>query len=747
MDAQLLLAALRRPLVTLCLAMLGSMTALAQTGSMGTVDLSTQAGATIAQLTKHADNTTYTLDDAFLLYNVGTGQFLTVGGLRGTHADVADTGKLFWLANNSHSSDSEPYYSLYSKYHSASSTDSYIEYHVTGSGDNGIYFNRPQGYGFKFVPVTDDETQTGMNTYQLWTHLENESVPDRFLAAAFIDPNIACDVFGTSWYYDSNNQAKKNTYWRIFTYSDHFKRLMGAGATSLASPIDLSFLLDAPSFERLNSGLSNWKTTSYNSSEMAVRVGIEQTYTSTLSSWTMSADLGEEINGTIYSYGKYFCADVKASRGEIYQQISVAYPGWYIFQCDGLSTTNVARLFATIVNEDGSTAETQLTQITTMSAADQATLSGQSLTAAGQLLASGNYTNRVMLYIADASTDNPVTIRFGAAVGSSTDNTASADEWTVVDNFRMLFAGKSTSAELILDEENTSLDYLATTTNTYTNTILHLNRNFELNKWNTLVLPVSLSKKQFDNLFSQNTAYLARLEFLTDNTLQFLTVDGETDGVYLQAYTPYLIYPTKDVGTNSAYSTTLTLKDNASETVSASIAANHYTVEGVSLATDADGNDFSKVQKDADGKYTWVSTLNDNASLGSSTATCYGTLAKTYTLTSGKGSIISGRPTLEDCYFLYQGALYHCPSGAKYGLKGFRCYFQLAEGSSAAPTLYIDGVQTDATAIADVELWRDGGAAAAGVYSLCGQKLSPRATAEGLPAGVYIVNGKKQIVK
>ena len=81
---------------------------------------------------------------------------------------------------------------------------------------------------------------------------------------------------------------------------------------------------------------------------------------------------------------------------------------------------------------------------------------------------------------------------------------------------------------------------------------------------------------------------------------------------------------------------------------------------------------------------------------------CKGTMAKTY----DNGNIISGRDDLNGDYFMYKGKLIQVPSGTKenggerysYGLKAFRCWFELtantpAEGKPSQVSLLIDGVE------------------------------------------------------
>ena len=86
----------------------------------------------------------------------------------------------------------------------------------------------------------------------------------------------------------------------------------------------------------------------------------------------------------------------------------------------------------------------------------------------------------------------------------------------------------------------------------------------------------------------------------------------------------------------------------------------------------------------------------------------------------------------------------------QYGLKGFRCWFELTSATVAASTttapakevaLYIDDMKADVTGIDGVTL--DTYSSASGVYNLYGQRLRSGSSLERLPSGIYIVNGKK----
>lgn len=79
----------------------------------------------------------------------------------------------------------------------------------------------------------------------------------------------------------------------------------------------------------------------------------------------------------------------------------------------------------------------------------------------------------------------------------------------------------------------------------YNNCRMILRRTFNGGKWNSLVLPVSLTKEQFHEAFGSG-AQLSEIDCVTtkDNNriINFKTVKESADGTYLKENTPYIIY-------------------------------------------------------------------------------------------------------------------------------------------------------------------------------------------------------------
>lgn len=345
-----------------------------------------------------------------------------------------------------------------------------------------------------------------------------------------------------------------------------------------------------------------------------------------------------------------------------------------------------------------------------------------------------------------------------------------ANEWTVFDDFRLLYASDDKSADLILDEDRDNLDYLKDCSNTYKNTVLHLNKTFTKDKWNSFVLPVSLNRDQFRQAFGAN-ARLAKLSGLTSSEIQFQTVDMDAktmtdNAVVLDAYTPYIIFPTKihtdETKASPAYKATLRSTNGESGKEEVVVKANHYDIPNVTFKTNSDNkNDLSNMNTD---DKTW--TTKKMYSVGDGTMEAHGTFVRTFgqnvtqNVTDEKAvdygvykfddrKIISGRDDLMYSYFFDQGNLYYSSKRVR-GLRGFSCWFKPVDSSEPTKlNLYIDGVANGTTGIDEVAFGDEEptGKAAKGIYNMNGQLVSNGSDTTNLPAGMYIVNGKKCVVK
>ena len=767
---------------------------------------------------KGAVTTGSTLSDAdpdkvFFLYNVKTRKFLNAGGYWGTHVSLKDYPLSLWAKTNNY------------RLPSSSTTQNLIDFVQnleTGVGqylgwmsgsdtDKGVFIDREQDedthYGWVFEPQND-----GKNTYKIYTYATNQPYSSYFSESTKYylcangddtDQDKNCGAFSE----DYINRKKLTGYdtWRVLTMGQ-ISALLKENSDYMTSALDLSYRLDCPGFSRGNKDITKWHVSNFSTGTNGEwRFGLEKLYnthntlTGTGESSLYKYDKNNLSSSTPYTFdgktytelenyqrhlGKYFCADVKNMRGVIYQDVVIKAPGSYLIECKGYSTTPKAKIFASWFDKDGKNEDKSLmhqnvlNQVSYMSKAEQEELhvSEQNMDYAGKnFYGKRKYINTVLIQVPKdkiQSDGSYGTIRFGLIIGADQNDTKvdAANEWTVFDDFRLLYASDDKSADLILDEDRDNLDYLKDcSSNTYKNTVLHLNKTFTKDKWNSFVLPVSLKRDQFRQAFGAN-ARLAKLSGLTSSEIQFQTVDMDKNdnAEVLSAYTPYIIFPTKIHDTDKtkvspAYKATLTKTNGKQQDVV--IKANHYDIPNVTFKTNNENkNDLSKMHTD-----TWVSDVTTTVGNSNGSMKAYGTFARTFGTSHTQNTtnadaydygvykfddrdIISGRDDLKGSYFFDQGNLYYSSKDRVRGLRGFSCWFKPVNGSSGTGTkvnLYIDGVANGTTGIDDVAFGDEEptGKAAKGIYNMNGQLVSNGSDTTNLPAGMYIVNGKKCVVR
>ena len=742
----------------------------------------------------------------FFLYNVKTGKFLNAGGYWGTHVSLKDYPLSLWVKTNNY------------RLPSSSTTQTLIDFIQnleTGQGqylgwmngsnpntDNGVFIDRHQyegtHYGWVFEPLNDTK-----NTYKIYTYATNapsSSDYKYYLCAnkGVTDQDKNCGAFSDS--YITTNKLDEYSTWRVLTMKQ-ISDLLEANSDYMTSALDLSYRLDCPGFSRGNKDITKWKVSNFSTGTHGEwRFGLEKLYntkktldkassggessrldnfdTDNLTNSTSSYIFDKtDYKGDKQNYerhlGKYFCADVKNMRGVIYQDVEIKAPGSYLIECKGYSTTTKAKIFASWFDKDGKedkslVHQNVLNQVSYMSKAEQEALhvSEQNMDYAGKnFYGQRKYINTVLIQVPENKDGNYGKIRFGLIIGDNQDDTdvnVADKEWTVFDDFRLLYASNERGTDLILDEDRDNLDYLENCSNTYKNTVLHLNKTFKKDKWNSFVLPVSLNRDQFRQAFGAN-ARLAKLSNLTSSEIQFQTVnmDAITDNSpVLDAYTPYIIFPTKihtdNTKVSPAYVANLSTTNGESNDYKVVVKANHYDIPNVTFeTTSANKNDLSQMDTK-----TWVSNVTTEVANSNGTMKAYGTFARTFgsEATQDKDGvyhfnnnydILEGRDNLIGCYFFDKGNLYRSDSRPR-GLRGFSCWFKPVDSSEHTKlNLYIDGVANGTTGIDEVAFGDEEptGKAAKGIYNMNGQLVSNGSDTTNLPAGMYIVNGKKCVVR
>lgn len=758
----------------------------------------------------------------FFLYNVKTGLLLNAGGYWGTHVSLKEYGMPLWIHI-----DSNNWIHLAQEFDSKDKTGkgegNYLEYETGGSDpttDIGVYIDRAYIYskkivkrGWKLEPVTDTDKP---NTYKLYTYRNTSSNPydsPRFGTTKYylIAAETQGDVDKNCYAVEEGSQdiANGNDEWRFLSYQQIFE-LQDKNSTNIISSIDLTFRLQCPGFSRENAAMSNWKAYQYGGSGQ-IRLGLEHYYkpyvkksngTTAGSNIKINDDyISDFRNGFSYTFpkgsnpitftkndnyerhcGKYYCADAKNFRGTIYQDVTVTHGGAYVIECKGFSTTTKAKLYACLVNADN-TADTQTMHATVLGQTDYMSaqekdalhIKEQNMDyAAKEFYGSHKYFNSVLVQVPEGGGK----IRFGIEIGTQNDKEPVEGEWTVFDDFRLLYTSRTIDGDLVLDQDRDNLDYLEKCSNTYKSVTLHLNKTFDKDKWNGFVLPVSLTKDQLTQAFGPNVK-LAKLDKLTSNEIQFVSIDMSkvgNDEITMQAYVPYIIFPTKHAEQEKtpAYTALLSKIGNGqAKDERVIIGKNHIDIPNVTFTVNKENkNDLTNMNTE---NWTTNSSIAVDGSgtpfvSGNGTMTAFGTFARTFgkgtqnnttdkdkvdygkwTITE-KEKIIAGRSDLTGCYFFSNGKMYFSTKRAR-GLRGFSVWFapkSASDGNPAKPAnVFLDGVSLDKTTGISPIIYGEEESRidrfAHGIYSLNGQLISNSSSLDGLPNGIYILNGKKVI--
>lgn len=677
----------------------------------------------------------------FFLYNVKTGLLLNAGGYWGTHVSLKEYGMPLWIHI-----DSEGWIHLAQKFDSKESKEegNYLEYETGNnkhSEDNGVYIDR--AYIYKLTGTLKNIVKRGWeleavsgktHTYRLYTYSNTSKAPNTipifgktkyYLIAAKTQGDVDKNCYAVEA--GSADIAKGNDEWRFLSYQQILD-LQDKNTDNIISSIDLTFRLQCPGFSRENAAMHNWKAYQYGGSGQ-IRLGLEHYYKpfvkndkeTTFGYCTIDKAYTNDFEENIESYtfpegsnaitfkkndnyerhcGKYYCADAKKFRGTIYQDVKVSHGGTYVIECKGFSTTTKAKLYACLVNDNKPDTKTMhatiLGQTNYMSAQEKAALHIEEQNmdyAAKEFYGSHKYFNSVLVQVPEKGG----TIRFGIEIGTQADTKPEESEWTVFDDFRLLYTSRTTDGDLVLDQDRDNLNYLKDCSNTYKSVTLHLNKTFDKDKWNGFVLPVSLTKDQLTQAFGPNVK-LAKLDKLTSNEIQFVSIDMSKAGnetTVMEAYVPYIIFPTKHAEQEQtpAYTALLSkIVNGQAKDERVIIGKNHIDIPNVTFAVDGE-NKNNLTNMNTTNWTTNSSIVVDGSGTpfvsGNGTMTAFGTFARTFgkgtqytkdddnygkwTITE-KETIIKDRSDLKGCYFFSNGKMYFSDIRTR-GLRGFSVWF------------------------------------------------------------------------
>lgn len=715
---------------------------------------------------KGADVTT--LNEDFLLYNVGTGKFMIAGGGWGIQGMMLyqDFGTIMGLVskgndtyviksnvenagyeNAKYLGINYPGYTSAGTWGDSNTFGPIMEAQISGT-DHGSYdrawtFERVGGLEDNFVynmkETLTNTSQSDLELYMGASYGENPEIGPAGGYDVFVGDTA---TFTTTAAFNSTfaSGKEKAAYyqWILVPKSeivDVYNKSIEAGGGLNAN---FTYLVTDPVFDRNHTGFEAWSKNVIGSG-----TGTDKRY-DWLNSKTMSdnwdaADF-QKVSIESKENGKYGFASFSGI-GEVSQTFKAPVTGVYEIECRGFYQGHEAKLFVTAggVTKEASLVNTgsEFTKCTVPSNYGGTTVTEAQKLAAGKALydnENGKYTVKVVIS-AIAESDMKIGIKKDAATKSDVcyrvrtggtfynptyTNYYYDNDYVGVDNFAVRYVGKSKASIFVLDEDATSTEYMEKATGKdYEDVTVYLKRSFTLNKWNSFVTPVGLTNAQVKQAFGDDVkvAKLAGVGGVTghESSIDFRTVDLSQEGVAIEPAQMYLVKPTKD-----ATDMNLELADGTL------VSGKMYLIGRRAL-------DGSKI---TDGTLTIKPTYGKPAE-GAEITGAQVDFMGTYVALDATNGPQAG------AYAWSGGDMYHLKKNN--AIKGFRGWLVDHTGTKSIKFNIGDG---SVTSIDEVIANDRGGKTSDAVYTVDGVKIRDNASSlEGLPAGLYIFKGKTHLIK
>lgn len=708
---------------------------------------------------KGADVTT--LNEEFLLYNVGTGKFMTAGGGWGIQGMMLyqDFGTMMGLvskgnktyviksnvenvgyANAKYLGINYPGYTSAGEWGDSNTFGPIMEAQSSGTEpvtySRKWTFERVEGISDSYVyNMKETITASGNSDLELYmgaSYGENPEIGPAGGYDVFVGDTA---TFTTTTVFNSTfaSGKEKAAYyqWILVPKSeimDVYNKSIEAGGGLNAN---FTYLVTDPVFDRSHTGFEAWSKNVIGSG-----TGTDKRY-DWLNNKTMSGnwDAADFRKVSIESKenGKYSFASFDGI-GEVSQTFKAPVTGVYEIECRGFYQGHEAKLFVTV---NGKTHETPL--VNTGSKFTKCTLlsdyGGTNVTEAQKLAAgkalydneNGQYTVKVVIS-ATAESDIKIGIKKDAATKS---DACYRTRWPYtlyyydtdyvgVDNFAVRYVGKSKASIFVLDEDSTSEDYMKKATGeAYKDVTVYLKRSFTLNKWNSFVTPVGLTNAQVKQAFGDDVkvAELAGVGGVTgcESSIDFRTVDLSQEGIAIEPAKMYLVKPTKDA-----------------------VDMNLELVDG----TEVSGKMYLIGRRSFDGSKITDGTLKIKPTYGQSAEGAEITGAQVDFMGTYVARDTTNGPQA-GAYAWSGGDMYHLNKAN--AIKGFRGWLVDHTGTNSIKFNIGDG---SVTSIDEVIANDRAEKTSDAVYTVDGVKIRDNASSlEGLPAGLYIFKGKTHLVK
>ncbi len=723
----------------------------------GVVALSSTAYAQTQTATTRWTGTAYSSigTQTFYLYNIGTGKFIKADGEWGIQAllkfqgfgtglTLEGSSNGSYLINTGISTTTSGSYSKYlginlpgttegdssTKWGNSEKTfgvicDASSQGKASSSYTRYVTFEEMTDYtGSVVYRIKEKITSNSTSTYYYWGAKAGIDYATGKASADMGEVVTFCNA-SSSAVNDTIDGDNKDYYsWILVTQNELSTAHVGDVSKGGGLTANMSYLLQDPYFDRNRTEFSSaWKSYSTGSTTSNMyRFDWLKDSTTSVTPWT--TPLLQKVTVNTKEYGKYSFASVEG-QGVMYTTFTAPADGYYEIEMRGFSQgSNDAWLYVSTdptVGPDNIGAKVAFPKVAS-GTFSKTSLTNAKLAAPGQLLYNDSTNKYAVSVQVHASANQTVYIGIYKAAASRSSNQGSYwtdyyyyydTDYIGIDNLQLYYVGQ---LPFVLDEDTTSDQYMRDADYQGEKfATVYLKRNFTLNKWNTLVMPIDLTAAQVKEAFGEDTkiAELKGVGAVTGRpSIDFQTVSLDKDGTVMEKAKMYLIKPVKD---GSKKTLVVTFKDSTTKTYQD---VKMYTIgrrnlNGANLVDPITTE--GQCDQYPDGQVQFVGTYvsKDAAS---------GPQAKSY--------VFSG------------GNMYHLSSAME--IKGFRGWFEDMTGSGSIKFNISDG---EITSIDEV-IANDKGKANGAVYTVDGVQVRANASSlEGLPAGIYIFNGKKHLVK
>lgn len=730
------------------------------------------------------------------LYNVKTGQFLNAGGAYGVQAVLSSVGMRVKVAQTTY--NNRTVYTIQGRINNEAQGD-YMSPNQTDGNDSGfdIYMDRLGTHtdGKKYsrpnwqftVTQTTNTVNNNSETFNTFT-INNLSHKTSYTVGTRNNNGV--------YFVDNNN----NNLWRFITEDDYVKAMDNV----TWGEVDLGAFVQDAEFGRDNKDGRYWVWADAESPATIPTVtDSEGSYTGdnwsltgnihwhqrnqdkmcngyTLANTSITPDIvGNNVmssgstdhDGFRNSFAKYYAAEIYKEKITLYQDLEMSnvenlneglykmtVQALYYDDDEGKTNDDVSYVFVeTTLN--GVTSYQEL-PILPMNKNGASGITAHSGVSAGKVFDADANAYLVKFFV-ELKKDSK--LRIGV-------KTKKAEGWTVLGNIHFYAHGK---VALFIDEDwnvQTRLPYMVKNQETeeyiiqywsdvppyefsdlmqgyeYPATIYY-NRTFTTGKFNTICLPISLTGNQVRQAFG-NDCMLSKFDRLSANksVIVFEPVDLDAEG--LDAGYPYIVKPTKDPDIAKEAFELIEVGNGGKNHVARADGPVYY-ISGVTKDSYEKTGipDFIPVEHDG---ITFQGTLYR---MGIKKEDVKGGDKNYWMITKGNMYHLDGSNPGNTYTYDYDNHVDVATPNSGYTVWGTYCYLYGDKNQTASNaknlTFGIEDEWGDITAI-DIEGMEVAHSQAIednSVYTLNGQKIGGQGNLNSLSKGIYIVNGKKYVVK